>query len=100
MRRVAGLHDVSASNRAAEESAHRALLAEVHTQLEVHRHNRSSYPRDLTELRITTFQDGATPAMLQQFRYESDGATYTLHYFGVSSRQSIVLQPTPQHATE
>ena len=88
------------ANRTAEESAHRALLSEVRAQLELHRVTHGSYPRSLSELHITNFQDGATPAMLRQFRYESDGTTYRLHYFGVASRQTIVLQPTAQHAIQ
>ena len=88
-----GLHRKASLN--AEESGQRALLAEVRTQLELHRYDHGSYPRDLSQLRITTYADGSTPATLRQFSYESDGTTYTLSCYGVASRQTIIIQPTP-----
>ena len=86
--------------RHAQASAHLALLSEVRTQLDRHHHDHGFYPPKLSQLHITNFPDGATPTMLQQFRYESDGTTYTLHYFRVASRRDIVLRPTAQPANE
>jgi hypothetical protein len=70
------------ANRAAAESAHRALLSEVHAQLELYRSDHGAYPRNLSELQIADYQDGASPAMLRQLHYDSAGTTYTLRYFG------------------
>ena len=85
----------SQSESYAEESGQRALLAEVHRQLEAYYSDRGSYPRELSQLRITTFADGSMPATLQQFRYESDGTTFNLSCYGVASRQTIIIRPEP-----
>ncbi|HEX8312256.1 MAG TPA: hypothetical protein VF614_13120 [Chthoniobacteraceae bacterium] len=79
----------------AEESGQRALLAEVRKQLSIYHHDHGSYPRSLSQLQVTTFADGSTPETLRQFRYESNGSTYTLGCYGVASRETIIIQPTP-----
>lgn len=77
----------------ATESGQRALLVEVSKQLELYHNAHGSYPRALSELHITTFADGSTPATLEQFRYTSEGSTFTLSCNGVASHQTITIRP-------
>ena len=66
------------SRRVADDSAGRALLVELGARLDAHYEAHKSYPRSLGELPAHSWPDGSSPATLRTFRFESDGASFTL----------------------
>jgi hypothetical protein len=66
------------SRRVSEDSAQRALLVELGQSLDAHYESHKSYPRSLAEVPAHSWPDGSSPATLRSFRFESDGASFTL----------------------
>lgn len=61
-----------------KESALRSLAVETANVLDIYYQTHGSYPRNLQDLptKFFRFYDASSPAMLQQFRYSSDGHSY------------------------
>jgi hypothetical protein len=66
------------SRRVSEDSAQRALLVELGKRLDAYYDTHQSYPRSLAELPAHSWPDGSSPATLRSFRFDSDGASFTL----------------------
>ena len=87
----------------AEESGQRALLAQLRLDLREYRERHGTYPTDLASVHVTNFSDGSSPATLRQFRYTSDGTSFTLTCVGASTHETITVTsadfaatPTPE----
>ena len=66
------------SRRVSEDSTQRALLVELGQRLDSHYQTHKSYPKSLDELPAHGWPDGSSSATLRSFRFESDGASFTL----------------------
>ena len=75
----------------AEESGQRALLAQLRSDLAEYREQHGVFPSDLSAVYVSKFSDGSSPATLQQFRYTSDGSSFTLSCVGASTRQVVTV---------
>lgn len=79
---------ITQANRAAEESAQRALFAEAVELLAEYHEEHGEYPESLDELALT-YSDGGDQSTLASFTYNSDGANYVLTTHGVSTGQEL-----------
>jgi hypothetical protein len=68
------------ANVLAKRSALSALAQEIHNTVTAYRATNGAYPTSLNQVTITNYQDGATPAMLDEIQYESDGKTFKLSW--------------------
>jgi hypothetical protein len=66
------------SRRIAVDSAQRELLVELGQRLDAHYQTHKTYPKSPGELPAPSWPDGSSPATLRSFRFESDGASFTL----------------------
>ena len=74
-----------------EESGQRALLAQLRLDLWEYREQHGTYPLDLASIRVTKFSHGSSPTTLRQFRYTSDGTSFTVSCVGASTHQTITI---------
>jgi hypothetical protein len=75
----------------AEESSQRALLVQLSVDLAEYRDQHGVFPPDLAAVHVSKFSDGSYPATLQQFRYTSDGSSFTLTCVGASTHEVITV---------
>jgi type II secretory pathway pseudopilin PulG len=78
----------------AEESARRALFAEVCARLADYHNQHQSYPASLSQLSLT-FPDGSTPKSLQNFQYSHSKAAANVTVEAPSSRQVLSCTVPP-----
>jgi hypothetical protein len=79
---------ITQANRAAEESAQRALFTEAVGLLAEYHEGHGEYPESLDQLKLT-YPDGGNKSTLASFTYNSDGANYVLTTHGVSTGQEL-----------
>ena len=75
----------------AQESGQRGLLAQLRSDLGEYREQHGVFPTDLSAVHVSKFSDGSSPATLQQFRYTSDGSSFTLSCVGASTHQVVTV---------
>jgi type II secretory pathway pseudopilin PulG len=80
-------------SRAAKQSAQLAAFDEIKQELNDHYREHGRYPVVLEELHLT-YPDGGDSALLKEFRYVTDGKTYSLEVTGAYT-QKVYRFPKP-----
>ncbi|MDZ4688223.1 MAG: hypothetical protein SH850_24380 [Planctomycetaceae bacterium] len=88
---VVAIRVFNQASRAAKQSAQLAAFKEIVQELNDHYRDHGRYPVALEELHLT-YPDGGDSALLKEFRYVTDGETYSLEVTGAST-QTVYRSP-------